>query len=141
MGFFSTAGLAVTVVYFYVGITHELGMFGEGQNCYYHITTPDVLASICAAAAALGVWYVLARVLPGPVLSVMAAVSRNITRVYCIHWVILSFTVNVALYAVRGTQTLSVPATLLLGTAISVVSMALACGLDAHQKKRALEAV
>lgn len=140
-GIFSTAGLAVTAVYFYVGITHELGMFGEGQNCYYHITTPDVLASICAAVAALGVWYVLARFLPGPVLSVMAAVSRNITKIYCIHWVILSFTVNVALYAVRGTQTLSVPATLLLGTAISVVSMALACGLDAYQKKRALEAV
>ena len=69
----------------------------------------------------------------------MAAVSRNITRVYCIHWVIISFTVNVTLYAVRGTQTLSVPATMLLGTAISVVSMALACGLD--KKKRALEAV
>lgn len=138
-GIFSTAALAVTVIYFYVGITRELGMFGEGQNCYYHITTPDALASICAAVAALGIWYVLARFLPDPALSVMAAVSRNITRVYCIHWVIISFTVNVALYAARGTQTLSVPATMLLGTAISVVSMALACGLD--KKKRALEAV
>lgn len=140
-GIFSTAGLVVTAAYFSVGITHELGMFGEGQNCYYHITTPDALASICAAVAALGVWYLLDQILPQVVRSIAGLVSRNITRVYCIHWVILSFTVNVALYAARGTQVLPVPAVLLLGTAISVVSIALAHIGSRYGKTRALGAV
>lgn len=140
-GIFSTAGLVITVLYFSVGITHELGMFGEGQNCYYHITTPDALASICAAVAALGLWYLLARMLPRFILSAASSVSRNITQIYCIHWVILSFAVNVALYAIRGTQVLSVPAVLLLGTAISIVSIALAHIWSGYRKKHALEAV
>ncbi len=122
----SPALLLLTIVYFINGIQNKVGMFGEGQNCYYHIITSDVLISLCAVIGLLGVYYAIHKYIPTIVMKCMQDISRNMTYVYCIHWVIIGFVVNVGLYVITGTQELSVPAILLMSFIISVVSILIA---------------
>lgn len=118
--------LAAAAIYFAVGIRHGWGMFGEGQNCYYHMMTPDALASLAAAVGMLGVYHLLAPRLSARAAAFVQAVSRAVNAVYCIHWVFVSVVTNVVLYVCRGTQELPVPDVLLLSLAISLVTMLLA---------------
>ena len=115
--------LLLAVAYFAVGIHYEFGMFGEGQNCFYHMITTDAAASICAALGILGIYYRLVRYLPQKALAVVQDISGNVNAIYCIHWVLIAMTVNVLLYVWRGTQELPIAVALLLGTVISLVSM------------------
>jgi len=115
--------LLLAAAYFAAGIHYEFGMFGEGQNCYYHLITTDAAASLCAALGLLGVYHWLVRYLPQRVLVVAQDVSGNINAVYCIHWALIAMSVNVFLYVWRGTQELPIAAALLLGSMISAVSM------------------
>lgn len=125
-GMFSTAGALAAGIYFAVGISRGTGMFGEGQNCYYHISTGDCLASLAAAVGSLGFCYLAARRLPERGAAWVGGISRNINTIYCIHWVLVVFSTNLALYILRGSQELPVPWTLLLGTGIGAVSIGLA---------------
>lgn len=125
-GIFSTVGALVAAIYFAVGISLRRGMFGEGQNCYYHITTWDCLASLAAAVGMLGICYPIARRLPGRVMKWVGEISRNINAIYCIHWVLVVLSTNLALYILRGTQELPVAQTLLLGACISTASIGIA---------------
>lgn len=118
--------LVVTAVYFIIGIKNRAGMFGEGQNCYYHITTNDVLISITGVMAVLGVYYFAAKLIPDNFMKRIMGLSKNVTSIYCIHWVVIALTVNVGLYAVKGTQELSVPVTLLLAFLTSIASIIIA---------------
>lgn len=122
----SPLGLLITIIYFSVGIINGFGMFGEGQNCYYHLSTPDAMASLAAAFGMLGIYYVLIRYIPDRMLSLTGEISRNINAVYCIHWVIVMISIDVVMYIVRGTQELPVPVTMLLGTCISILSILIA---------------
>ena len=115
----------ITVVYFIMGMRSSAGMFGEGQNCYYHIKTNDVLVSLLAAVGILGVYHGLAGRVPKRLMYWMQDVSKNITTVYCIHWVILVPVTNVWLYAVRGTQELPPAAVMALAFVISMTSIVL----------------
>lgn len=122
----STIGVLVTVIYFPLGIQNEWGMFGEGQNCYYHLRTIDAAVSLAAAIGALGIYHVIICYIPDKVMAVAKDISYNITNVYCIHWVFVVLITNVVLYIWRGTQELPVVITLLLGTGISIVAMIIA---------------
>lgn len=44
--FISPICILITAVYFTVGTRNGSGMFGEGQNCYYHLETPDAIACL-----------------------------------------------------------------------------------------------
>ena len=125
-GILSTAGVLVCMAYFPPAILGGFGMFGEGQNCYYHIVTTDVLVSIAAAFGILGIYHVIVPHLSKKVTGCIEEISRNINTVYCIHWVFVIWITNVFLYILRGTQELSTPVTLLIGTGISIVSIAAA---------------
>lgn len=125
-GLLSAAGTAVCAVYFPLGIAGGWGMFGEGQNCYYHISTTDALVSISAAVGILGIYHVIVPCLSGRALDCVTQISRDVNRVYCIHWVFVMWITNVILYQMRGTQELPVSVTLLLGACISIVSIAAA---------------
>ena len=59
-------------------------------------------------------------------MAAVTGVSRNINRVYCIHWVFVVWSTMVALYLIRGTQELPMVWTLLLGAGISTVSIIIA---------------
>lgn len=137
-GILSTACVLICVIYFPPAIRGGWGMFGEGQNCYYHIVTTDVLVSIAAAIGILGIYHALAGHLPKTVLCRATEISRNINTVYCIHWVFVMWITNVVLYILRGTQELPVPVTLLLGTGISFVSIAAARFWSAYRQSRAV---
>ena len=119
------AGL-VAAAYFAFGVTYRYGMFGEGQNCYYHMAVWESVVSLCAAVGLLGVYYALSLHLPERVLDAAGALSRDINSVYCIHWVFVTVSTNVVLYIFRGTQELPVAETLLLATGINIVSISLA---------------
>ena len=139
-GILSTAGFLVCMVYFPPAILGGWGMFGEGQNCYYHIVTTDVLVSIAAAFGILGIYHVIVPHLPKKVTDCIGEISRNVNAVYCIHWVFVIWITNVLLYILRGTQELSTPATLLLGTGISIVSIAAAHFWSAAKRKKLTQA-
>ena len=53
-------------------------------------------------------------------------VSRNITSIYCIHWVFVRTITNVILYIKNGTQILPLWQTLLLSLAILLVTLIIA---------------
>ena len=125
-GLITPVALVISISYFWYGITHEVGMFGEGQNCYYHMLTNDMAASIINVIAMLGIYYFIGLLLPEGFHRVFHNISRNINRIYCIHWVFVIWITNVILYICRGTQILPVGSTMLLGTAIMIVSVALA---------------
>ena len=122
----SPIGILITIVYFSVGIINGFGMFGEGQNCYYHLSTPDAIVSLAAALGMLGIYYVLSRYIPNRILSLTGEISRNINAVYCIHWVIVMVSLDVVIYIVQETQELSVSMTMLLSTCICIISILIA---------------
>ncbi|MBR0399508.1 MAG: hypothetical protein IJH95_01640 [Mogibacterium sp.] len=118
--------LLIALIYFPLGIYKGWGMFGEGQNCYYHMMIWDVAVSLCLTLGMLGVWSALSYRLPQPVMSFFTEVSRNITSIYCIHWVFVRTITNVILYIIRGTQEMPVGVTMLLSVLIFIVSYCLA---------------
>lgn len=118
--------LLATIIYFAIGIKTGRGMFGEGQNCYYHIVTEDVLMSLVGAVGILGVYFYLQKRLPEYSIGWIREISRNVTRIYGIHWVLITLTVNVFLYKLRGTQELMVPAVMLLALGITAAAITLA---------------
>ena len=130
----------IAAVYLIVGIRNEWGMFGEGQNCYYHMTTWDMFASMCLTLGMLGIWFVVTQHLPGRIMGFFRLISRSINAFYCIHWVILRWTVNVILYIVRGTQVLPVGVTFLLSVAITIVTIFLCKWWQMYKQHRRIKA-
>lgn len=122
----SLPAILIAIVYFTIGIYKEVGMFGEGQNCYYHMIFSDVFGSLALTIGMIGVYYFILQVLPKKIFYVAWVISENITTVYFIHWVLVSFVVNVFLYIARGTTELEPWKVMILGSAISVVSIAIA---------------
>ena len=123
---FALPALLVSVVYFAFGIYNEVGMFGEGQNCYYHMIFPDVFASLCLTVGMIGVYYFVFKMLPPKLVYVAWSTSENITQIYFIHWVLVSVIVNLFMYIIRGTTLLTPWQVVALGTAISIVSIVIA---------------
>ena len=118
--------LIIALAYFPVGIHFGWGMFGEGQNCYYHMKIWDVCICLCLDVGMLGVWYALSRRLPTGAKAFFSEVSANITAIYCIHWVFVRTITNVIIYIINGTQLLPLWETMLLSLAILIVSLIMA---------------
>lgn len=116
----------IAIIYFACGIYYEVGMFGEGQNCYYHMVFSDVFASLALTIGMIGIYYAISLILPKKLLGIARNISENITTVYCIHWVLISFTVNLFIYIVFGSQELAPWGVMLLGSAISIASIVIA---------------
>ena len=123
---FSLPALLVAIVYFAVGIYLERGMFGEGQNCYYHMIFSDVLASLCLTVGMIGLYHFIVKMIPGKLFYIAWGISENITPIYFTHWVLVSFVVNLLMYVIRGTTILTSWQILLLGTAISIAAIVIA---------------
>ena len=123
---FSLPALIIAIVYFALGIYFERGMFGEGQNCYYHMIFSDVFASICLTVGMIGVYYFILKIFPRKLFYFAWSISENITPIYFIHWVLVSFVVNLCMYVIRGTTILTPWQVVGLGTAISIASIIIA---------------
>jgi hypothetical protein len=125
-GIFSPICGVFAAVYFTLGIIFKFGMFGDGQNCYYHISTIDVIVSLAAAVGVIGLFYLIAKKLPQKIIAFCVTVSRNINSVYCIHWVLVSWITIVLLYVINGTSYFPVGYTMLISLGISIASILLA---------------
>ena len=101
-------------------------MFGEGQNCYYHMIFSDVLASLCLTLGMIGVYYFVLKLMHGKLFFLAWSISENITPIYFTHWVLVSFIVNLFMFVIRGTTLLAPWQVVLLGTVISVASIIIA---------------
>ena len=122
----SPPALLVPLIYFPIGIHYGWGMFGEGQNCYYHMMIWDVAVCLCLDLGMLGVWHLLSYYISNRGKGFLHEVSCNITAIYCIHWVFVRTITNVIIYIKNGTQILPLWETMLLSLAILVVTLIIA---------------
>lgn len=120
---FSPALLVIAGICFFFGIRGEIGMFGEGQNAYYHLYTYDAFICVAATMGLLGVYYAVSYVLPQTILSFLSYISRNITKFYCIHWVYVRMITNVILFALTGSQNLPIWSTMLVSFGILLLTV------------------
>ena len=123
---FSLPALIIAIVYFTFGIYFERGMFGEGQNCYYHMIFSDVLASLCLTVGMVGVYHFIVKIIPKKLFYIAWSISENITPIYFTHWVLVSFVVNLWMYVIRGTTILTSWQIVGLGTLISIAAIVIA---------------
>jgi hypothetical protein len=121
----SVPALCLAAIYICVGIEYTAGMFGEGQNCYYHMMPWDMLASITLCVGMMGAWFLVSNHVGGRTMAFFSDVSSKITSFYCIHWVFVRTITNVVLYIRNGTQVLPVWATLVLALGITLVTLVL----------------
>jgi len=133
---FSPALLVFSVVYFFFGIRNMIGMFGEGENCYYHLSTPDAFVCLAATLGLLGFFAAIAHILPQSIRRCFTYVSGNITEVYFIHWVLVRMIVNVGVYAVAGTLLIPMWVALLISLGIFVLMFLIT---DLYRKLRVNE--
>ncbi len=122
----SGPAIIVPVIYFQLRIHFEWGMFGESQNCYYHMMITDIFVCICLSIGMLGVWHALSKYMGERTKSFITEVSMNITSIYCIHWVFVRSITNVILYIKNGTQIMPLGQTLLLSLGILIVTLIIA---------------
>ena len=122
----SVPALMIPLIYFPIGIHYGWGMFGEGQNCYYHMKIWDFFVCICLNIGMLGIWYWLSGHMGKRTVAFFREVSRNITSIYCIHWVFVRTITNVILYIKNGTQILPLWQTMLLSLAILLATLIIA---------------
>lgn len=101
-------------------------MFGEGELCYYHIITPDVLICITTAVTMFGIYYFIGKHLSERAVKLVYRIGTDMTVFYFIHWIFVALTVQLCLNLVRGTQFLPTPMILLLAVVITAVSLILA---------------
>ncbi|MBR2589939.1 MAG: acyltransferase family protein [Clostridia bacterium] len=101
-------------------------MMGEGDNVFYHMHTIEAFICIIACVGTLIVSYALSLVIPASWRKPITMVSRNVNAIYCIHWVLVWWTVDLALYCIKGDPYLSPLPAYLLGLVLSIVSMLLA---------------
>ena len=101
-------------------------MFGEGQNCYYHMIFSDVLASLCLTVGMVGVYHFIVKIIPKKLFYIAWSISENITPIYFTHWVLVSFVVNLWMYVIRGTTILTSWQIVGIGTVISIAAIVIA---------------
>lgn len=121
--YFSPAFLIVATVGFIFGISGEIGMFGEGQNAYYHLYTHDAFLCVAATLGLLGIYSAVSYIIPHPILRFFTYISRNITAFYCIHWIYVRMITNVILYIATGSQKIPVWAIMLISFGIVLLTI------------------
>ena len=108
----------------------------EEENAYYHAETFDVISYIVCAIGMLGVYYLITSHCPEKLNRFFMSVSRNITRIYIIHWFFVVMCTNVILYKINGTQELPVYQTMILALIIFLISYFGALWIEKKQKER-----
>ena len=116
------------VVFFIIEYVYGIGQNAveptllASENCYYHILWYDILGFALFNVGVFGVYYYMMQVFPDFLKKFLVSLSRNITRVYVIHWFLVVMSTNVILYLLRGTQELPIGPTLILASAIFLIT-------------------
>lgn len=118
--------LLVAVPYYVLRIRNRIGMFGLGESCYYHVTTPDVLICLVTAIGMYGIYYFIGKHLPQKAVAAAYRIGADMTAFYFIHWLFVAAVIYLGVYLIRGTQILPMPWILVLAVLVTVVSLVLA---------------
>lgn len=108
----------------------------EEENAYYHAEFFDIISYIVCAVGMLGVYYLISSHCPKKLNQFFNSVSRNITRIYIIHWFFVVMSTNVILYKINGTQELPVWQIMLLALVIFLISYFGALFIEKKQKEK-----
>lgn len=101
-------------------------MMGEGANVFYHMKTNEAFVCILAFIGTMNISYYISLVLPEKLKKPVESVSRNINTIYCIHWVLVFWTVDLLIYNIKGDPYMNPLTAYLVGLALSIISMLLA---------------
>jgi uncharacterized membrane protein len=101
-------------------------MMGEGANVFYHMTTPEAIICILACIGLLFIPYYLSKIIPEKLKKPIESVSRNVNSIYCIHWVLVWWTVNGFIYIIKGNPYLKPIPAYFVGLVLSIISMLIA---------------
>lgn len=119
-------------------------MGGPASNVFYHATFPDMMLCIANQFALLGTYYLISCFLPEKVMNAISNISRNVTIVYFIQWVLVWWAADFFIFIIRGDKILPVWQSLILGLVLSVASVFLADKwakrITAQRAKRSVQA-
>lgn len=101
-------------------------MMGEGVNVFYHMTTPEAIICILACIGFLIIPFYLSKIIPEKLKKPIESVSRNVNSIYCIHWVLVWWTVDLLIFNLKGDPYIKPIPAYFLGLGLSIVSMLLA---------------
>lgn len=101
-------------------------MMGEGANVFYHMNTIEAIICIIACVGFLIIPFHLSKIIPEKLRKPIERVSRNVNSIYCIHWVLVYWTVDMLIYNIKGDPYLEPIPAYFLGLLITIVSMLLA---------------
>lgn len=90
---------------YFIGVEDKAGqvMFGEGELCYYHISTPDALICITTAITMFGIYNFIGKHLSDRATKFVFRIGTDMTAFYFIHWIFVALIVQLFLNLVRGT--------------------------------------
>lgn len=108
----------------------------EEENAYYHAETFDIISYIVCAVGMMGIYFIISEICPDVVNKFFNSVSRNITRIYFIHWLFVVLITNVILYKINGTQELPVYQIMILALCIFLISYFGALFIEKKTKER-----
>ncbi|MCQ2418638.1 MAG: hypothetical protein MJ085_02525 [Clostridia bacterium] len=100
-GIVAPCGAGLVTVYMLLAIPNKLGMMSEDLNMYYHLTTPEALLCIVATLTVFGMYYGLSRLLPDAVSRFAIRISKNLTKIYIIHWILIGFSLAAIITAIQ----------------------------------------
>lgn len=101
-------------------------MMGEGVNVFYHMTTPEAIICILACIGFLIIPFYLSKIIPEKLKKPIESVSRNVNSIYCIHWVLVWWTVDLLIYNLKADPYIKPIPAYFLGLGLSIISMLLA---------------
>ena len=135
----------IYLVYFVLEVTIGFGMMNggktivEGENNYYHAEFFDIIGYITCAVGMMGVYFLISSHCPEKLNRFFNSLSRNITRIYIIHWFFVVMSTNVIIYRINGTQELPLWQTMLLALIIFLLSYCLSLWLEKRQLQKKAE--
>ena len=126
--------IAIIFPYEYKNRINMMG--GPGDNVFYHAKTYDILLCLLAIMSMIAVGYFISLILSDKIMDGITRISKNITVVYLIQWVVVWWFADFFLYIFRGSKYMSSIPTLYIGVTISVVSILLAEVWSKHEQKK-----
>lgn len=85
-------------IYLIFAIPNNIGMINPELIYYYHLKITDALISVMSVLAYFGIYYAISLILPKFILNFTTKASKNINKIYCIHWIILGWAIDCCKY-------------------------------------------
>ncbi len=116
--------LSVAVPYEYFNGFGMMG--GPASNVFYHASFPDMLLCIANQFGMLGIYFLVSKLLPDRVINAISRLSKNVTAVYFIQWVLVWWAVDFFTFIIKGDVLIAPIPALILGLILNIISVILA---------------